>query len=416
MTEKYTIADITSDLGFLLTLTKLFEADDKGFWVDSSTEKRFVHKLDANDEGREIVNFQDPMPKGNFYYFNPFSEGFGRKSPATNLYFRTIRVALNVNIRMIALHVANEALASKTDTAKSMDPAVIRMCSVPVDKKSTLFDVLDDKMIDEFEKLLGRMDATEANGCLNIPYLHQQMTAKVKCDVLTDPKWEEKYGTDVRKKSITAFRALMMGILGLKTPEDLESFTTKYDPDLKSSARLHTTMTVYLKLYSKFNDILSELDAIDLGGLQEVIERFPAAYAIAKHMIQPAINIDPVSTSSTDTSKLTFSNQAGGRRFSATPIAPSMTGTPAFNSQSGGSGRFQPIAINPAQQDPFSPSNVANVTPGWSGGGMQQVTPYATSGGYFGNPQGYTSPQQAGGFSFSAPSTFNSPATRRSYF
>lgn len=419
MTEKYTISNVSEDLSFLLSLTKLFEADDEGFWVDSGHKERFVHKLDANDDGKLIVNFQDPMPKGDYYYFNPFAEGFGRKSPATTLFYKTVRVAFNVNLRMATMFVAQEIVDSKADTTKALDHAVIRMGSVPVDKKSTVYDIIDEKMIDEFDKLFNRMEGSDQNGCIYVPYLHQQMTAKVKCGVFDDPTWDEKFGKDIRKKTIATFTALLLGVLGIKEAEELNQFSVKYDPDLKSSARLHTTLTVYLKLYSKFNEVLPELDTIDLGLLQDTIERMPLAYAIAKHMIQPVMpKNSPTDTSTVDTSRLSLGGVNGGSRFAGPEVIDSLGRKTRQNQPLtfGGAGeqrsRFQRHVISEIPADPFAPLTSTNPpinsgfgSPSMSFGGNQ-------GGGYFGGQSSYN----PGSFNTSPPSNFNTPQTRRNYF
>lgn len=435
MTDTYSIKDVTRDLGFLLTLTKLFEMDEKGFWYDPGQEKRYVHKLDANDDGKEIAVFQDPLPKGDFYFFNPFAEGFGKKSPAVQLFYKTIRIAFNLNLRNAVLYVAKEILSSKETEGKSLGHAIVRMSSVPVDKKTTVFDVIDEKMVEEFEKLFDRAN----DDIVFVPYMSQQMSAKVKVDVLTDDKWDEKFGKDIRKKALGAFRALVMGVLGIKDVSELETFTVKYDPDLKSSAKMHTTITVYLKLYTRFNDILadafgvdgvpSERDEIDLGTLQEVIDRFPLAYAIAKHMVQPSLpKHTATDTTAVDTSKLSFANQQGGRRFPGPEMVDEMgrrvrpgsqqptlqIGRPADTHH----GRFAPHVIGEAKADPFAPAvRPANAGVGLAGGGFSGPVSFSNTqsqGGYFG------SQPSMGGFSagldLNPPSNFGSPGVSRGYF
>lgn len=419
MSTKYTIKDTTQDLAFLLTLTNLFAADDKGFWIDTGTEERFKYAFEGNGEGKEIVLFQDPMPKGDFYYFNPFAEGFGRKSPAVNLFYKTIRINLNVNIRKVMLHVLEELLVSKENKDHQLDPAVLRMSTVPLDKKHTLFDVADEKMLDEFTKLLDRLEATETNGPVYVVYLTPQMTARVKCDALTDDKWEEKFGKDIRKKSIQAFRSLIMGVLGIKSPDELDGFTEKYDPSLKSSARLHTTMSVYLSLYSKFNDILPEGHEIDLGSLTEVIERFPLAYAIAKHMIQPTVPAKSATDITTsDTSKVAV-NPLAQKRFLQPEVVDNFgrridqTVTQPVFTPSGQVNKFKPHIVDNGPADPFSPipGGIAQPTPSPFNQPVQPMYGQTTS--YFG---GTSMAPMGNGLTLNPPSNFGSPGTRRGYF
>lgn len=418
MTDKYTIKDVTNDLSFLLTLTKLFSSDSEGFWVDG--EERFKYCLDSSGEGKEIVIFQDPMPKGDFYYFNPFAEGFGKKSPAVNLFYKTCRVALNVNLRMVMIHVLQELLNSKETEGYSLAPTVLRMSTVPIDKKTTLFDMVDEKFIEETETILSRLEATEINGSLCVVYIPKDMRAGVKCEALGDPKWDEKYGHNIRKKSLLGFRALLMGVLGIKNADELENFSDKYDPTLKSSARIHTTMSVYLNLYSKFNEVLSETDSIDLGTLAEVIDRFPMAYVIAKHMIQPSIPAKSVlDVSPTDTSHL-INKDSKTKRFLqpefvdnfGRPINSNPAPTPIFT-QSGGISRFKPEVISLGQSDPFSPIPGGMVNQRQDMFTQPMPSPVGMGNGMFQTPQPLFS---GGGLNLNPPSNFGSPGTRTGYF
>lgn len=415
MTEKYVIKDVTRDLAFLLTLTKLFEMDSEGYWYDPGLGKRYVHQLDADDEGKEIIVFKDPLPDGDFYFFNPYSEGFGKQSPAVKFYFKAIRAAFNLNLEKAVLHVIEQAFdhkeAIKTNPDHNLSHIVIRMCSVPIDKKNVLFDVIDETLIEEIKTIFLRMD----NDCLFVPYMTAQMTSIVKVDTLTDPKWDEKFGKDIRKKTLLAFKAVIMGVLGIKNPDELDSFSVKYDPELKTSARLYTTLSVYMKLYSKFNDILaaafavdgvpSERDVIDLSELNAVIERSGFAYAIAKHMVQP---IGPTKhatdLSTSDTSQLRFGDRSGnnpnksGSRFAPEVVStgPGYSGGMSFTPQTQTRSRFAAPSVNETY-DPFSPvvrSNSFSSQGNFNGGG-------------FGGNSGFSS-----GFDARPPSNFGTPMTR----
>lgn len=428
MTDGYTVKDVTSDLGFLLSLTKMFEADSDGYFFDPVEGKRFAHRLDNNEDAKEIVLFQDPMPKGDYYAFNPFSEGYGRKSPATQFYYKTIRVAFNLNLRYATLYITRVILESKAaSTAKeeySLPSAVLRMSSVPVDRRVSFYDVVDDKLMEEFERLFDRMN----DECVFVPYLKQQMTAKVMCDALTDPKWDEKFGKDIRKKSLAAFKVILMGVLGISKPEELASFSVKYDPDLKSSAQFHTIMSVYLKLYSRFNDVLADAfgtdgkpsprDEINLGELAAVIERFPLAYAIAKHMVQPVLpKNSPTDVKAADTSRLRIGDGTTSRRFPGPEVVGELGGQRrAGGLQLGrpadGQRRFAPHVINDAPIDQFAPAvRQTNMSSGFGGGSSFN----SGGGGYFnGGASGFGG--GGGGLNLNPSSNFMSPGTRNSYF
>jgi hypothetical protein len=425
MSTTYTIRDVTNDLTSIMTLTNTFTVDRDGYWEFDGN--RFEYNVDKDEAGREIVLFQDPLPKGNHYIFNPFSEGYGKSSPATQLYYRTIRVALNVNLRAAALFLVRSILevkeAAKDNKEYAISHALIKMSSTSVDPKTTVYDAVDDKTEGEFKKIF---DITEDN-LITVPYLNQQMSSKARIEALIDPQWDDKIGKAVRKKSIAVFKAAIMGILGIETPADLEQFTVKYDPDLKSAARFHTTLSTYLKIYSRFNEILPPAQQIDLGSLASTIERLPFAYAIAKHMVQPVPpRTAPTDPSSADTSRLRIAGVGGTdgarkSRFGGPRIVDQGFGgsrgigmTPSLQLGNSGS-RFKPNIISDAPLDPFAPVVGGQATAGFGGfqGGGSSFSGGGTSFGGGFNPGGGFG---GGGLNLSPPNNFGDPGLNRTGF
>jgi hypothetical protein len=197
MTNTYKVEDITRDLTAVLKLTRIFTADDEGFWIDADTQKRYVHKLEPKDDGKEIVIFQDPLPKGDFYFFNPYAEGLGKKSPASQLFYKTLRIGFDLALERAVMYMVEVILEHKQacveDPNHRLPSAITRMSGLKIDKKTTVLDAIDDEMKKEFTKLFSRM----TDGIVFVPYLPQLMTTKVHCDVLTDPKWDEKFGNEL---------------------------------------------------------------------------------------------------------------------------------------------------------------------------------------------------------------------------
>jgi len=440
MTETYGTAQITSDLSFLLSLTKLFEADEKGYWYDPGADQRYTHIIDSTEKGKEIVIFQDPLPKGDHYVFNPYSEGFGKKSEAVQLFFKTVRIAFNLNLSTVLMYIVRQVIDHKEalaadDNDHKLSHSAVRMTCLHVDKKLTLFDAIDEKTEEEFSKILERIASNKDDDLIFVPYLNRQMTAKVMCDALTDPKWDEKFGKDIRKKSLLAFKTAIMGVLGIKDPSDLATFSVTYDPDLKTSARLWTTLTVYLKLYTKFNDVipeafaidgvLAERESIDLGELQAVLDRSSFAYAIAKHMVQPVPprkQLTDTSTVDTPTLNLSGGNNlnVGGPKFRPHVVdelgrrsQPPISGGLVINRGADTGGRFRPHVINDQAIDPMAPSLRPN-SDSMRGNGLGFNRPNTGMGGsYFGNNGGGYS---SGGLNLSPSSNFGSPQSTRRYF
>lgn len=426
MTETYVIKDVTQDLSFLLSLTKLFEVDSQGFWIDSGTKERYKHVVDNNTSGKEIIIFQDPLPKGDYHLFNPYAEGFGKKSEAVQLFFKTVRISFNLCLQTVMMHVISEVAehkeAIKEDPTHKLSNGAVRMTHLRVDPKSTLYDCVDDKLVAEFDKICSRIDESADEDFIFVPYIQMHMTAKVKCDALTDPKWDEKFGKDIRKKSLLAFKAAIMGVLGISDISQLENFNTVYDTELKTAPRLWATLTTYLKLYSKFNDMIpvafavndvpADEEAIDLGELQSVLDRSGFAYGIAKHVVQP---VPPkktvIDTSTIDTPKINLgggSNLARpGSRFAPQIIETNQNrglGTGLSIRGQERTSRFKPQILDQGPTDPFAPVSAApssGLGTGLNRGGMGQS--------YFGS-------DRSSGLSINPRSNFGSPETTRRYF
>jgi hypothetical protein len=371
MVDKYVIRDVTEDLTFFTSLTNAFEVDEKGFWTFDN--KPFVYAVDKEDKGRNIVLFQDPLPTGDHYIFNPLSEGLGKSSPAVQLYYRTIRIALNVNVRAATMLVIKYITALKrkveADEEHSLSHVLMRMSSLPVDTKSTIYDNVDDKTAGEIEKIFSQAD----DNLITVPYMSQQLSAHARIEALIDPQWEERFGKEIRKKTIATFKSLIMAVLGITSPAELSQFVTKYDPESKSAARFHTTLAVYLKLYSRFNEILPPEQMVDLGMLAEKIDRIPYAYAIAKHMVQAVPpRLAPTDPGAADTSQLRMGGGTdGGKRHFAGPKILGGTGDGFNLAQPQSQGRFKTPLLNEGRVDPFAPV----VGSSGFGGGMGGMSP-----------------------------------------
>lgn len=414
----YGVKNITEDLTFLMTLTNFFGVDEKGFWIDIQKEERFKYQIDPNDTAKEIVLFQDPFPKGDYYYFNPLAEGLGNKSPADLLYQRTIRANLNSNIRIAVIKLITLLVESKEKDGESLNHVALRMASVPIDRKTSLIDVADEKLIEETRKIFDRT----VENFFSVPYMQQQQTAKAICDVFADPQWEEKYCKDIRKKSIGAFKSAILGVLGIEDAKGFDQFSVKYNPESKSAARFDTILRVYHKLYSRFNDILPEGCAIDLGTLNDVIERLPMAYAIAKHMVQPTLpRQKPTDLSPSDTSRIHAPSTASGKAM-PTPFidnrqavhTPVTRFQPPVVGPSVGPGKFQPQYINNTPLDPTAPfvGMSAPVSPGFGGQSMGGFGHSDRS--YFGG--GSTFSPSAPAPNMNPGNMFGRPEMKRQYF
>jgi len=412
-TKKYGIKDASNDLAFLMTLTGIFSVDDEGFWILNSSGERFKYDPDKGANGREIVNFQENMPKGDYYYFNPFAEGFGRKSDAVTLYYNNLKTTLNVRIGSVMVWAAEQIIASKNNPDISIDPAALPISSVMIDRKTTIHDNLDDKSVEEIKKILTR----SKYDLLSIQYLRETMTSKVKICPLTDETWDSKFTDGIRKKTVAAFKALLMGVLGISDASEAADFSVKYDPKIKTKGELYATLSSYLNICLRFADALSQIakvdsERVDLEELSQVIERLAPAYAVARHMIQPTIGSGDVSSlKAGDTTGVGF-GQTQVSRFAPTPV----DGQPAIGGSFGFSG---------PQRSKFEPEVVA-AAPGAYGRPSYASPPAQPSfgsnfGGGFNNGSGFgQNPSGGFGFSNSGSSSFGnafgSPMTNNSYF
>lgn len=377
MSEQYTAKDVLSDLRFLMSLTMVLTLDDEGFWSDPTTDTRYLLKHDTQDPGKEVVAFQDPLPFGDYYYFNPYSEGLGKNSEAVQTFFNTSRVALTGRLKISLTYIAEHLLEAKAAQSSkedfSVNHVVTRMSSIPIDRKTSFYDLVDEKLVQEFKTLCDR-----TGDLIQIAYWSKPNTTKVTCDALTGPDWDEKYGKDIRKKSLIAFKTILMGLLGIQSPEELERFNHKYDPTVKSAPKLHTTMQSYYAIYDAFNDILSlavgDDEALDLGEFAGVINRMPSAYALARHMIQPTVSRPtPVDPRAMQTGGLGLNPTGPQNRFSPAVVSPmggglALGGSPMSPISAGSaSGRFQPVVLTQVV-DPTAPATRNNQGVGYAGG------------------------------------------------
>ena len=428
MQQGYTAQSVTADLTFILSsLTCVYTADAEGYWIGIDDKKRYEYAMDSSDQPKSIVLFQDPMPQGNYLFFNPFGEGAGRRSPAVQRFYTAARVAANYRLQLATIYMLETLLMTKkeADDGKTINlsSAVARASAVTVDKKTSLFDLVDDTFLKEVNLLFDRL----GDKILEFPYRQHNQTAEVTSVPLKDEHFETKYGKDIRKKSLIGFKAAIQGVLGIVQVSDLDKLKVAYDPTEPSVPKFAALCRIYYLIYSRFNDILadfSETRSVNLGMLEEVITRFPQAHAIAKHASQPVpTRTRPAATVQTvDTTGLNLGSVVATppppKRQSA--IGPEIVGggfslAPAYTSQpTPPRNRVIGPEIVGGPVDPYRSHSAPTQSYGGGGGYNQGYDLSAGMQSSFGTqPSPYAS--SSGILDLNAPSNWLTPATMQRY-
>jgi hypothetical protein len=393
----YTIKDVTSDLRKVLTLTGEVDADSDGFMVhrDDRTQIKLVRSK-KDDDSRAVVLFQDPLPKGDNFVFNPYSESMGSSSIPSNFFYKAARTNLSFTMMDTVIWLAKELLAHKkaleAKEEHRLSSAILRLTSVKLDgKRGQIIDAVDDEFINELKKI------TDAVGpeLTHITYHNRQMRATAVVGCLSESTWDENYGRGIRKKSLQAFKALIMGLLGIKTPADLDTIEVRYDVDSGAAAKFTTIVTLYVKIYSGFAEVLANvlIHDLNLSDLMEVVDNMSNATRLAKHSSQPILPVaSPKSTAPANTAHVTSPSgysapvvaSYGANRSNYS--APAVPGTTV--------GRYSaPMAAASHYQAPQAHYAPAYAPPVNYGAPMYPHNPAFAPAGY-GAPMGYAAPMQ----------------------
>lgn len=291
---------VTKFLKDMVELAIPFTVDDENYviWSADRPERLLLSddgKLNSN--GQPILLYQEEIKDHTAYILNPLAEGLGQ-TPSSSWFYRLLQASLSARIQGLCRNIIHSAIAAKKTTDKEESHLPIEILNVA----AKISDDVDDKTLGELELIF---DSPESHEFLvlyyqkkNIRYVVRSAIFEHEGDVVPGiASFRSKFNTDggvpkIRKKSWGVFEKLLLGILHIKTDEELHKFgrkSTGYQ-DGVTCVRLSSMLNTLLAIFEEINPLLSHINngelAIDLSMLTGHIDNL-GGYAInARGMVQ----------------------------------------------------------------------------------------------------------------------------------
>lgn len=305
MTKSASTNEVTNALRFFVSLMISFDVDDQGYIIKKTTGERLKYGP-SDTVPKEMVLYQENLPRADLYIINPFSEGLGENSPPTLFFYKFLRISMIARVRMIMLAAVKLALESKNAVAGSADLGIpdnipqtgvmLNLVSGSIGKKS-LIDEIDAKMLSEIDTWAGTKSVVDTMidpiYDRSIPGTRVQVSAISKETFLTSTP-------GMRKNTAKVIRQLLMNILQVREPADLVGLTRKRTEGapVRLSSWLETLYAIYERINQALVDVYPEY-SIDMGDFRTKLDELPEYSMNAKFMIIANSNAPTTTTAAT---------------------------------------------------------------------------------------------------------------------
>ena len=288
--------DVTKFLTDMVNIA-MFDVDEDGYVIQAggSTDKRVLINDSglSNSNGTPILLYQEEIKDASAYILNPLAEGLGQ-TPSALWFYRALKASLLGRLHTLFLSIINSALQEKKDNKKSPDSNEPHLPMELLNIAARIVDDIDDKTSAEVSQFFSNADAIEL---LSIYYQKTNLRHIVRSGLFeADPQSEHSFHNKfpkLRKKTWIVLEKLLLGVLHIKTSEELGNFSRKADGI--TCVRLSSILNTLLVLYQEVNPLLGLIHdgrlAIDLSMFAEHISNLEQYADNARFMISPSRTI-----------------------------------------------------------------------------------------------------------------------------
>jgi len=283
---------------FLRDMIELSYHDvDDDDYVTRGTKRIFLNdKGEPSATGKPIILYQEELRDPDAYLLNPLSDGFGQP-PASLWFYRVLEASLAGRLNVLFQNIVQLAVNAKKAKKEDKDETHLPMDILNIAAK--ISDDVDEKTLDELNMLFGGEDGQEV---LRIYYQKKNLRCVVRSSIFTSTDklpfpdqppsefnctYRSKF-TKIRKKSWSVFEKLLLGVLNIKTDEELAKFGQQADG--LTCVRLSSLLNTLLMIYKQVNPLLGHVGdgeiAIDLTTFANHITKLGDYVNNARFMVQ----------------------------------------------------------------------------------------------------------------------------------
>lgn len=274
----------TDDVSRLIEMgSPIFSVDEHGYVIKDG--EPYLIQTDPKTPGKKGLVIRDPLPDGEYYLINPYGEGAGIHSTPLNFFYRVMLAGLVQSWVCCTTNILIFLVKAGKNEADRVPPEVLKVAARNRIGDDLLADIVDQRMVKEFEKI----DALVAQK-IHLIYPPKKMRVSVHLDTMSLEDLKTGLGKGVREKTIKVYLAIFFGIVGVSDEQELDKFTTVYDPDTNAPPKMWCYLNTLLKVYLAMSGVLDEVGLfpkkLDLAELTAIIERIPEVFKQSRHVIQ----------------------------------------------------------------------------------------------------------------------------------
>lgn len=250
--------EVTAFLKFLIETTMFATVDSDGYVVEAATNERIKTK---GHPAKDLIVYQEKINDRSAHIVNPLAEGQGMP-PGTAWFYLNLRVAAIVRTLLVVEVALKTAYEEKTAEKKKKGEEAKHLHPVMVNLISDIINDVDEKMLDEFEKI--RQDTAIHNDFVLIGYRSKSLETKIRIPILDDLDWIP--ANRLRKKSHAVICKIIYKLLGIENADGLSKFTQKGDTE--APPQISSWLRCLYQYYTQINPALEAVSAsmmIDLG-------------------------------------------------------------------------------------------------------------------------------------------------------
>lgn len=310
--------DVQKFLTFLIDMYPGFRVDtETGQIIRQSDGTPSV--LGRGEAVRPAFVYGPNLPSSDVYIINPLAEGCNDQSQPQIFFYSTMQNTLAILLYEViahVIHMGSMAVAqAKAVTAKTKkkaeevaeeELAIPREISTVLSQKTlqgkAIIDEIDDKSFDEANKWIRSvLDVKSPLPLISIRWIQKSLTSFAYCPLVQEPDTIDMQ-SGIRKKTLYVIEAIIRGVLGCKTKDDLKAFAVNATEIEVAPPKLYSYLSVEFQLLAKLNPFLIAMDskdAVDLGEFKYHLKRLPEYTLNAQWMTQPSVS--PTAASRTPT-------------------------------------------------------------------------------------------------------------------
>lgn len=294
---KASAKETTNAVAYFVGLHNVVSVDEDGF-ITAGGDRLVLGK---DDEAHPVAIYQDPMPDaslvGSYYVCNPFALS-ARASTAMRFVYRSQRTTISSLIlsllKLIVIEVLNTKkvkIAHDEYTDITLRQPTTDLVAGKTEDGKIIGQEIDEKT---FHEVLSLSDIRVVQELVQRIFVPSKVSVHINIPFLNNPSWfKENFDINLRKKTLSVLKALILGVFGVKSGAELSKKYTGVQEEDGEPANFAGGVRMLYKLHKVMNPYFVDTvddNVVDLEALGAHIGRLKAYTNRARMVVSDKIS------------------------------------------------------------------------------------------------------------------------------